>query len=183
MQAADQRFRLLACRVLVCRAGAGDDRKLVSLHKVGDHLLGQIEHRADLGHAAAVEVGDRFEAADAALIEQRHQEGFDRVVAVVPQGNLADPHLRDRIGKRPAPHLRAERTGIFLFAALKGHGTDLRLDAVVRYLQTVAERRDRREVHAGKTHVDREGLQGIGTGIEFPHLGKQNQQRKRVLAA
>ena len=59
----DQLLDLLPLCVFVGRAAVFDHRKLLLLCKTAHHSLGQIEHRTDLRHAGAVEVGHGLKAA------------------------------------------------------------------------------------------------------------------------
>ena len=84
--------------------------------EVNDLLLAGVDERADLRNAAAIHVRHGPEAAQAPLEQQAHEEGLDRVVEVVAEGELGYAARADRVVERAPAHLRAQRAGIVLLA-------------------------------------------------------------------
>ena len=181
-QRGDQLLDLLPLRVFVGGAAVFDHGELLLRGKAAHHPFGQVEHRADLRHAHAVEIGHGLEAAQPSLKDQAHQERLHRIVVVVAEGDLGKALLRQGFIQCPAAHLRAHRAGIFLLAIVKNDRPDLRLHLRERHVQLFAQRRDGRKVHP-KPHVDRDRRQLKRLRIVFAQRRQQRQERQRVLPA
>ena len=159
------------------------DRQPLTRSEIAHHALGQIEHRPDLRDARAVEVCHGLEAAQPPLEEQAHQERLDRVVIVVPQRDLGKAQPQKLLIQRAAPHLGAHGAGIFLPAIVENDRPDLSLDRVEGHVQPLTKRRHARKIHAGQSHVDRDGRQLERLRVILAKRRQQHQQRQRVLPA
>ena len=141
-----------------------------------------IKHGPDLGNARAVQVGHRLKAANAALIDETHQEGLHGVIIMVPQGQLIESLRHQRLIQSAPAHFGAHGAGVLLLAIVKNNGADFRLDHGIRDLQFPAHFGDAAVIHA-KAHINGNGLQ-LKTFIMVLPQGRQKlQQHQGILAA
>ena len=174
---------LLTLGVLVRGTDVVDHGQIHAVGKVADGLLRQVQHGPDLGNAGFVQVGHGLKAADAALKQQGHKEGLHGIVVVVAQGDLVAAPVQKGLVQGAPAHFGAHGAGVLLMAMVEDDGTDLRVNGGVGDIQPAAQLRHRGKIHAGKAHVDGDGLQGEGAGMVLPEPGQQGQKGQRILAA
>ena len=167
--------------MLVLRAGRGHDRQRQLVHQRDDAPLAQVEHGAYLRDVRAGHIGAGLEAGDLTREQQVHHEGLHRVVKVVPQRELVAAARLYGVVERAAPHLGAERAGVFLLPRVEHYLADVRLNDGVRHLVGLAPRADRREVHVREAHVYGYCLQLEARGVVAPQVPQRGQQRHGIL--
>ena len=181
--AAEQFLDLVALGGLVHRTGVFDHRDLQRLGETRDLLLPRVDKGADLRDAGAVEIGDRAEAAEPPLEEQREHKGLDRVVKVVAERELVDPARADRVVERAAAHLGAQRAGVFLLAHVKDDLLDVGLETGIGHAELFTQRRHGGKVHPLKAELDRDRLERKRLGIKAAQVVERQEQQHAVLAA
>ena len=142
-----------------------------------------VQQRPDLGHAGAVQIRYRLEAADAALEQQVHQQRLHRVVIVMAQGDLVDAPLRQGGVQAAPPQLGTQRAGVLFPALLKEDLIHRHLDPGIGHLQRLTQLCHAAEVHAGHPHLQSDGLHREGNGIELPQPRQRRQRQQAVLSA
>ena len=167
--------------MLIHRAAVLQNRQFHTPGKGIHRLFMDIKHGADLGNAGAVQVGYRLEAADPALIDERHQEGFHRVIVVVAQRQLVAAPVKQGLIEGAAAHLGAHGAGIFFLSVVKNNGADFGFYHGVGHLQLFAQGFYPAVVHP-QAHIDGDGLQGKGFVVVAPQGGQEFQQHQRILA-
>ena len=101
---------------------------------------------------------------------------------MVSERDRGTAHLLCRRVQRAAPHLGAERAGIFLPADVEDDLADLGRNHAVFDRQAAAELLDLAVVRAGKAEIDRDGAKRERLRIKPPQLGKCDEQGERILA-
>ena len=183
LQRGDQVLDLLPLGRAVRRTGVADHRQAQPRGGLADHALADVQERADLGHAHAVEIGHGPEAGDPPLVEEGEVEGLDGVVVVVPEGDLLHARLLQGGVERPAAELGAQGAGVLLLAGLEEDVADVGRDQVVGDVQVPAQVRDGGEVHPRHPHVDGEGLHPEAARQEPRQPGQGDEGEEGVLPA
>lgn len=173
---------LLAVAGLVLGAGARHHGQGKALAEIGHPLFPGVEQGADLGHPGAGHIGHRLEAGEPPLEEEAHQEGFHRVVEVVPQGQLVEAVVPHKVVERPPAHFGAQGAGVVLLADVKDDLPDVRFQYGVGQLQPPAELLHRAEVHVREPRVHGDRLQMEGEGVEAAQVMQRHEQHQRVLS-
>ena len=143
------------------------------------------QHGADQGQAPAVQLGDRGEAANAALPPEVHVKGLDSIIEVVAQRHfIAAQLLRRRVQRAPA-QLGAEGTGVLFLPVFKHHRADLGAADVVGDAVPGKQGLQGGVVHGlvVKLRVQRDGHHLVVKADVLPQQGQTHRQGHTVLAA
>ena len=115
------------------------------------HMLymafGKINQGADHGDSRAAHTGAGMEGVKAAFVEEREQQGFHRVVPVMPEGELVAAQLHAGVGQNGAPHLCAECAGILFLPVVEDDVPDLGFFDQIGDFQRFTQRNDRGKIH------------------------------------
>ena len=161
-----------------------DDGEVLLLYRTAHLVFGGQQHGADQGQAPAVQLGDRGEAANAALPPEIHVKGLDSIIEVVAQCHfIAAQLLRRRVQRAPAQP-GAEGTGVLFLPVFKHDGADLGAAHLVGNPIPGEQRRQRAVIHGlmVKLRVKGDGHDLIIKAEVPAQLGQPDGQGHAVLA-
>ena len=141
--------------------------------------IGCFQPVTNLDRTGIIQIRHRLEAADASLIDQRHNKGLHRVIIMVTQRQLSDAPIQYGLIQGATAHFGAHGAGILFLTVVKDDGRDLCVDDGIRHIQFFAEGGHAGIVHA-ETHIDGNGLQLKITVLS--ETCQQLQQHQAVLA-
>jgi hypothetical protein len=181
----DELLGLFAHGHAVSRADALDDGQPLGVHCGNDLLLGGQQHGPDEGEVPARKVGDRREAADAALPPEIHVKGLHGIVQMVAQRHLvAAQFLRCRV-QCTAPQLGAQGAGVLLLTVVEHHRADLGTADLIGDIVLGKQLLQYGVIHgpAAELRVQRDGLHRKIKADVLAQFGKADGKGHAVLAA
>lgn len=178
----DEVFDIFALGVVIGGAGIVHYGQLHVAGERYDVGFVGVHKRTDHGDTASAHVCFGRKGGKPSLVKQREQEGFGKVVGVMPECEFVVSDFLHGGRQSASAHLRAQRAGIFLFANVKNNIADIRFFEMIGNFERVAER-----LYGGKvrpqSHVDRDGAQFEFFGGKALKSRESGQQHQTVFAA
>ena len=144
--------------IAVRRTGRFDDRQVQHFCHMFHMALRQVNEGTDHGDAGPAHTGFRVEGFKPPFIKQRHEQGFNGVLAMMSQGKLVDIVFHTGVGKDRAAHFRTERAGVLFLTVVKDDFADFRFLHNILNIQLFTQGADTGEIKRFQSEGDGNGI-------------------------